>query len=90
MGQSANNRAALPALLQAVARPGGTVGWVDDYRKVVRRNPKGLSPRVKFFWQSMIGLAAAAYLAYIGQNTPALNELIVPSRRSCPSGSRGN
>jgi phospho-N-acetylmuramoyl-pentapeptide-transferase len=56
----------------------GTVGWIDDYRKVVQRNPKGLSPRVKFFWQSMIGLAAAAYLAYIGRNTPALNELIVP------------
>ena len=56
----------------------GTVGWIDDYRKVVHRNPKGLSARAKFFWQSMIGLAAAAYLAYIGQNTPALNELIVP------------
>ena len=56
----------------------GTVGWIDDYRKVVKRNPKGLSPRAKFFWQSMIGLAAAAYLAYIGRNTPALNELIVP------------
>ena len=56
----------------------GTIGWIDDYRKVVHRNPKGLSPRAKFFWQSMIGLAAAAYLAYIGRNTPALNELIVP------------
>ena len=56
----------------------GTIGWIDDYRKVVHRNPKGLSARAKFFWQSMIGLAAAAYLAYIGQNTPALNELIVP------------
>jgi len=56
----------------------GTIGWIDDYRKVVQRNPKGLSPRAKFFWQSMIGLAAAAYLAYIGRNTPALNELIVP------------
>jgi len=56
----------------------GAIGWIDDYRKVVHRNPKGLSPRAKFFWQSMIGLAAAAYLAYIGRNTPALNELIVP------------
>src|ERR1043165_3562572 len=28
----------------------GLIGWVDDYRKVVHRNPKGLSPRAKFFW----------------------------------------
>ena len=37
----------------------GAVGWVDDYRKVVHRNPKGLSARAKFFWQSVIGLVAA-------------------------------
>src|ERR1051326_2438598 len=33
----------------------GAIGWVDDYRKVVHRNPKGLSARAKFFWQSVIG-----------------------------------
>jgi phospho-N-acetylmuramoyl-pentapeptide-transferase len=70
------NRYLWVALLVTLAF--GTVGWIDDYRKVVRRNPKGLSARAKFFWQSMIGLAAAAYLAYIGQNLPALNDLIVP------------
>jgi len=37
----------------------GLVGWIDDYRKVVHRNPKGLSAKAKFFWQSVIGLAAA-------------------------------
>ncbi len=42
----------------------GAIGWVDDYRKVVHRNPKGLSARAKFFWQSLIGLAAAIYLAF--------------------------
>jgi len=42
----------------------GAIGWVDDYRKVVKNNPKGLSPRAKFFWQSLIGLAAATYLAF--------------------------
>ena len=42
----------------------GAVGWVDDYRKVVHRNPKGLSARAKLFWQSLIGLAAAVYLAF--------------------------
>jgi len=56
----------------------GAIGWVDDYRKVVHRNPKGLSARAKLFWQSAIGLAAAVYLAQLAQNMPALNQLIVP------------
>ncbi len=42
----------------------GWIGWVDDYRKVVRRNPKGMSAREKYFWQSLIGLVAAFYLAF--------------------------
>jgi len=42
----------------------GAIGWVDDYRKVVKNNPKGLSPKVKFVWQSLIGLVAATYLAF--------------------------
>ena len=42
----------------------GWIGWVDDYRKVVRRNPKGMSAREKFLWQSLIGLLAAFYLAF--------------------------
>ncbi len=42
----------------------GAIGWVDDYRKVVRHNSKGLSVRRKLLWQSVIGLAAAVYLAF--------------------------
>jgi phospho-N-acetylmuramoyl-pentapeptide-transferase len=42
----------------------GAIGWVDDYRKVVKNNPKGVSPKAKFFWQSLIGLVAAVYLAF--------------------------
>jgi len=42
----------------------GAVGWVDDYRKVVYRNPKGLSARAKLVWQSLIGIVAATYLAF--------------------------
>jgi phospho-N-acetylmuramoyl-pentapeptide-transferase len=42
----------------------GAIGWVDDYRKVVYRNPKGLSAREKLFWQSVIGIVAAVYLAF--------------------------
>ena len=34
----------------------GIIGWVDDYRKVVYRNPKGLSARAKLFWQTIVGL----------------------------------
>ncbi|HWI37672.1 MAG TPA: phospho-N-acetylmuramoyl-pentapeptide-transferase [Burkholderiales bacterium] len=56
----------------------GLVGWTDDYRKVVYRNPKGLSAKAKFFWQSLIGLVAACYLAWLAQSQPALNQLIVP------------
>jgi phospho-N-acetylmuramoyl-pentapeptide-transferase len=42
----------------------GAVGWVDDWRKVVDKNPEGMRSREKFFWQSLIGLLAAAYLAF--------------------------
>jgi phospho-N-acetylmuramoyl-pentapeptide-transferase len=42
----------------------GVIGWIDDYRKVVHRNPKGLSARAKFFWQSVIGGVAAIYLSF--------------------------
>ena len=55
----------------------GAIGWVDDYRKVVHRNPKGLSAKTKFFWQSVFGLGAALYIAY-STALPAQTELIVP------------
>ncbi len=42
----------------------GLIGWVDDYRKVVHRNPKGMSAKEKYAWQSLIGLGAAVYLAF--------------------------
>ncbi|HEY2816559.1 MAG TPA: phospho-N-acetylmuramoyl-pentapeptide-transferase [Casimicrobiaceae bacterium] len=42
----------------------GAVGWVDDWRKVVYRNPKGLSARTKLGWQSLIALLAAVYMAF--------------------------
>ena len=42
----------------------GDVGWVDDYRKVVHRDPKGMSAKEKYFWQSVIGVGAAVYLAF--------------------------
>ncbi|MBM3372296.1 MAG: phospho-N-acetylmuramoyl-pentapeptide-transferase, partial [Betaproteobacteria bacterium] len=55
----------------------GAIGWVDDYRKVVHRNPKGLSAKAKFFWQSVLGLGAAVFIAY-STNLPAQTQFIVP------------
>ncbi len=55
----------------------GAIGWVDDYRKVVRRNPKGLTAKSKFLWQSAVGLVAASYLAFY-TNLPAQTVFIVP------------
>ncbi|MFZ6725387.1 phospho-N-acetylmuramoyl-pentapeptide-transferase [Undibacterium sp. MH2W] len=42
----------------------GTIGWVDDYRKVVNKDPEGMRSREKYMWQSIIGLIAAFYLAF--------------------------
>ena len=42
----------------------GAIGWVDDWRKVVDKNPEGMRSRDKFFWQTLIGLLAAFYLAF--------------------------
>lgn len=45
----------------------GAIGWVDDYRKVVYRNPDGLSAKAKLFWQSFIGLGVGIVLWYCAQ-----------------------
>ncbi|HEY6044016.1 MAG TPA: phospho-N-acetylmuramoyl-pentapeptide-transferase [Nitrosospira sp.] len=55
----------------------GIVGWVDDYRKVVYRNPKGLSARAKLFWQSVIAISVALYLGLTAE-LPAQTTMIVP------------
>ncbi|MEW6354512.1 MAG: phospho-N-acetylmuramoyl-pentapeptide-transferase [Pseudomonadota bacterium] len=55
----------------------GIIGWVDDYRKIVRRNSKGLPARYKYFWQTLFGLIAAGFLYYTA-HTPAETQLIVP------------
>jgi phospho-N-acetylmuramoyl-pentapeptide-transferase len=55
----------------------GAIGWVDDWRKVVEKNPRGLASRWKYFWQSVIAAAIAAWLAW-SAHLPAQTELIVP------------
>ena len=42
----------------------GAIGWVDDWRKVVNKDPEGMRSREKYFWQSVIGLIAALYLVF--------------------------
>ncbi len=55
----------------------GVIGWVDDYRKVVHRNPKGLSAKAKMGWQSIVALLVAVYL-WRTATIPAQTEMIVP------------
>jgi phospho-N-acetylmuramoyl-pentapeptide-transferase len=55
----------------------GAVGWVDDYRKVFRKDPKGLAARWKYFWQSVIGLGAALFL-YYSATDPVQTNYIIP------------
>ena len=42
----------------------GAVGWADDWRKVVHKDPEGMRSREKYLWQSVIGLIAALYLVF--------------------------
>ena len=55
----------------------GIIGFVDDYRKVVRKDTKGLIARWKYFWMSVIALGVAFALYLAGKDTPA-TELVVP------------
>ncbi|MFW9616504.1 phospho-N-acetylmuramoyl-pentapeptide-transferase [Aquabacterium sp.] len=53
----------------------GAIGWVDDWRKVVLKDPEGMPSREKYFWQSLIGLFAAIYLAFNVSEVNALRVL---------------
>jgi len=57
-----SNRLIWPVLVVTLGF--GAVGWVDDYRKVVNQDPEGMRSAEKYFWQSLVGLAAALYLAF--------------------------
>jgi phospho-N-acetylmuramoyl-pentapeptide-transferase len=59
----------------------GAIGWIDDYRKLVRRDPRGLPARQKYFWQSVFGLGCALFL-YLTASSPAETSLIVPLFKS--------
>jgi len=53
----------------------GAIGWSDDWRKVVHKNPEGMPSREKYLWQSLIGLVAALYLAFSVSETSNLRVL---------------
>jgi len=53
----------------------GAIGWADDWRKVVQKNPEGMGSAEKFMWQSVIGLIAALYLAFSVSETSNLRVL---------------
>ncbi len=55
----------------------GVIGFVDDYIKLARQDPKGLASRYKYFWQSVVGAGAAIFL-YTSATIPAETELIIP------------
>jgi phospho-N-acetylmuramoyl-pentapeptide-transferase len=57
-----SNRFIWPVLIVTLGF--GVIGWVDDYRKVVYKDPNGMASREKYLWQSLIGLLAAFYLAF--------------------------
>lgn len=55
----------------------GGIGWIDDYRKVIEKNSRGLPSRWKYFWQSVFGLCAAIFL-YTTAPSATETTLIVP------------
>jgi phospho-N-acetylmuramoyl-pentapeptide-transferase len=55
----------------------GAIGFVDDYKKLILKNSKGLSARAKYLWQSVFGLGAAVAL-YAMAKTPGETALLVP------------
>lgn len=63
----------------------GLVGWVDDYKKLILKNTRGLPARWKYFWQSMIAIVAAVFLYVTAEHTndtqlivPFFKEVIIP------------
>ncbi|MBS0447987.1 MAG: phospho-N-acetylmuramoyl-pentapeptide-transferase [Proteobacteria bacterium] len=62
-------------IVLAVTLGFGAIGWADDWRKVVHKNPEGMRSREKYFWQSVIGIIAALYLAFSVSETSNLRVL---------------
>jgi phospho-N-acetylmuramoyl-pentapeptide-transferase len=61
----------------AVTLAFGAIGWIDDYKKLILKNSKGLSARAKFLSQTVIGLVAALYI-FTSAQVPIETQFIVP------------
>ncbi|MBE9515674.1 MAG: phospho-N-acetylmuramoyl-pentapeptide-transferase [Proteobacteria bacterium] len=70
-----SNRFVWIVLLTTIAF--GVIGWFDDYKKLISKDPKGMGSKNKYFWQTVCGLGVAFALYYTAQ-TPAETQLIVP------------
>ena len=70
-----NNRYVWLVLIVTLAF--GAIGWTDDYLKISKKNTRGLPGRWKYFWQSVVGLAAAVYL-YGSATLPQETALYLP------------
>ncbi len=68
-------------VVSAVTLAFGVIGYIDDYKKIVRRDPTGLRARWKYFWQSIVGLSAALFLFYSAQVSTE-TQLIFPFIKS--------
>jgi len=55
----------------------GAIGWVDDYKKIINKDPRGIGARQKYFWQSVSALVVAVFL-YVTAHAPAETALILP------------
>jgi phospho-N-acetylmuramoyl-pentapeptide-transferase len=55
----------------------GVIGFVDDYKKVVYKDPNGMRSKTKYFWQSIVGFAVA-YALYAMANVPTEMQLLIP------------
>lgn len=64
-------------LLIVVTLGFGLIGFIDDYKKVVYKNPKGLASRWKYFWQSVLGIIAA-YCMFHWASLPEHTQLLIP------------
>jgi phospho-N-acetylmuramoyl-pentapeptide-transferase len=73
----ANLRSVYVWVVVGVTLSYGLIGFADDYRKLVQKNPKGLSAREKLFWQTIVALAAAGLL-YATADTPQETALLIP------------
>lgn len=55
----------------------GLIGWIDDYRKIVLKNSRGLPGRWKYFWQSVVALLVIVFL-YTQSSLPIQTQLTIP------------